>query len=91
MRTLFLAAPANFIEGGQQEEGSQSSKWKVGDKIQANWYDFGIWLPGEIIDLPGGLYTVRYQDGDTELGISEDRIKEREDGRVSAVCCIASR
>ncbi len=41
--------------------------FKVGDRVWANWWEMGMFLPGEITHIDGDNYYVRYDDGDDEV------------------------
>lgn len=69
------AAPASATPGGNAGSVS-SSGFKVGDKIEANYRNKGIYFPGTIRQArPSGGFEIAYDDGETEADVSVERIR----------------
>jgi hypothetical protein len=51
-------------------------KFKVGDKVFANFEKTGIWYPGKIEkDNENGTYNIKYDDGDKENNVETENIR----------------
>ena len=70
------------------EEQNQARNWKpmfsVGDEVEAMWSEDSVWYTAVIdsIDLDAKTYAVTFSEyGNSETGLTEDRVKESVSGR----------
>ena len=65
-----------FFAASRVVEGA-NPKFQVNDKVEANWEKKGTYYPGIIsaINKKNGTYSIQYDDGDTESGVSAKNIK----------------
>ena len=54
----------------------------VGDRVDANWASQGLWYPGKVVtkvvDGHNELFTIKYDDGDSELRVEASRVRREE-------------
>ncbi|CAM9136941.1 unnamed protein product, partial [Ectocarpus fasciculatus] len=59
--------------------GSDTGKYRLGQKVEGRFRGKGRWYKGRIIGVnAGGTYDVRYDDGDEDLGLDPSAIKSEE-------------
>ena len=61
-----------------------SSKYSVGTKVEARFGGKRKWYAGEVTKADGETYSVTYEDGDVEDGVSEEMIRAVEEAPAAA-------
>merc|ERR1719230_2107655 len=77
--------------GGDDRNGasSSSSSFRVGDLVEADFKGRGKWFKGEITSVEGpdrfgdSTFSIRYEDGDRESGVTDRMIRKRGGGSPS--------
>lgn len=56
--------------------GTVTCKYAVNQRVEGNWEGYGDWYSGRVTARTSACaYTVRYDDGDTETGVSERNVR----------------
>lgn len=77
-------APASLSRGGRSQSNNSDSdtdmppmsRFSKGDHIEGNFNGAGKWYGGTISNVrSNGTYDIRYDDGDSEVAVPQDRIR----------------
>lgn len=75
---------AIWYSDGDRETGVKKAsvcpnppRWRVGQRVSANWQNRGKWYPGSIagVSTTDGTYRITYNDGDREASVPCSRIR----------------
>ena len=72
-----LSASAPLLNA--DNKAKLDTKYPPGTRVECNWYGRGRWFKGVIISRDGAEHAVNYDDGDSEKGVPDSRLRPSTD------------